>query len=200
MPGIAEGGWRPGAYQMSFSRIPSTTTSRLLSRGTYGRAIALPAGGGASQLVDHLIEAGFTDLSVLDIAPPALDAARRRLGPDANRVTWITTDLLTWKPERRYHLWHDRAVFHFLTTPGQRDRYLAVLRDALIPGGQAIVGTFAADRPRTCSGLPVARYSPKELADQFPGFITRATRSEQHRTPHGAVQPFTWLLVVRFTR
>jgi SAM-dependent methyltransferase len=159
----------------------------------------LDVGGGASVLVDHLIQRGYRDLTVLDIAPPALDAARSRLGADARKATWIAADVLSWAPDRRYHIWHDRAVYHFLTMPMDQERYATVLRQALAPGGHAIIGTFAADGPETCSGLPVARYAPEALAAQFPGFRVRAHRREEHRTPSGTIQPFTWVLLAAST-
>ncbi|WP_319459337.1 class I SAM-dependent methyltransferase [Micromonospora sp. RTP1Z1] len=157
----------------------------------------LDVGAGSSVLVDRLLEHGFRDVSVLDISPPALKAAQQRLGQNARTVAWIVADLLTWKPERRYKVWHDRAVFHFLTSPDDRTRYLDVLHTALQPDGYIIIATFAADGPDRCSGLPVARYAPSQLAEHFPGWrILRANR-EHHRTPDGGIQPFTWLLLAR---
>jgi SAM-dependent methyltransferase len=155
----------------------------------------LDVGAGASVLVDNLLHRGFRDISVLDIAPPALEATQHRLDRDADKVRWIVVDLLTWKPERRYDVWHDRAAFHFLTEPNDRKRYAAVLRDAVAPDGHVIVGTFAADGPQRCSGLPVARYTPDALAKQFPGFTLRQTRREEHRTPDGQIQPFSWIVL-----
>jgi SAM-dependent methyltransferase len=178
-----------------YQPAPTISLELLDAAGVTALDPILDVGGGASVLVDHLIQHGFRDISVLDIARPALDAARRRLGSDARKVTWIATDLLTWKPDRRYRVWHDRAVFHFLTTSDDRARYVAVLRHALAPDGYAVIGTFAADGPRTCSGLPVARYASDALAAQFAGFVVRESRREEHHTPSGAVQPFTWVLL-----
>jgi len=157
-------------------------------------------GAGASVLVDQLLRAGYRDVTVLDIADSALAVSRDRLsrenlGADAARVDWATADLLSWQPARRYRLWHDRAVFHFLTEAADRDRYRKVLRQALAPGGRLVVGTFAADGPTRCSGLPTARYSAEELAAEFPGFTTIRSAREEHHTPGGAVQPFTWVLL-----
>jgi hypothetical protein len=152
-------------------------------------------GGGASVLVDRLLDAGYRDLTVLDVAAAALDRARTRLGSRAGRVTWLVADLLTWVPARRYRVWHDRAVFHFLTAAAARDRYREVLHHALVPGGHVAVGTFAADGPTSCSGLPTARYGPDELAAQVPGYRVVHRRREVHRTPSGGIQPFTWLLL-----
>jgi hypothetical protein len=152
-------------------------------------------GGGASTLVDRLLDAGHTDVTVLDVAADVLDLARQRLGPRGDRVNWITHDLLTWRPDRHYRVWHDRAVFHFLTQPTDRDRYRAVLRHALSNDGRVVIATFAADGPTSCSGLPTARYSPEELAEQFPDLKVVKTEREEHRTPGGHIQPFTWLLM-----
>jgi hypothetical protein len=134
-------------------------------------------------------------VAVLDIAEAAMAASRSRLGELADRVTWLAADVLTWVPARRYDLWHDRAVFHFLTEPGDRDRYRQVVRAGLAAGGSVVIGTFAEDGPQSCSGLPVARYSPAALAEQFPGFDVVEVEREEHHTPWDAVQPFTWLLL-----
>jgi hypothetical protein len=104
---------------------------------------------------------------VLDVSQEALEVARRRLGDEANTVRWIVHDVLTWRPLRRYRLWHDRAAFHSLVSPDQRAAYLAVLHTALAPGGSVFVATFADDGPQMCSGLPTARYAPDELAAAF---------------------------------
>ncbi|MFE9694663.1 class I SAM-dependent methyltransferase [Micromonospora sp. NPDC005806] len=155
----------------------------------------IDVGAGASVLVDQLLRAGYRDVTALDVAADALTASRSRLGPDARRVDWIVADLLSWRPARRYRLWHDRAVFHFLTDPADRDRYRQVLRQALAPGGYAVVGTFAADGPTQCSGLSTARYGAEDLAGEFPGYTVVRTARAEHHTPAGGVQPFTWVLL-----
>ncbi|MFZ0059641.1 MAG: class I SAM-dependent methyltransferase [Acidimicrobiales bacterium] len=150
-------------------------------------------GGGASSLVDRLVKRGFTDISVLDISAAALEAGHRRVGESAP-VQWLHEDLLVWQPGRRFGLWHDRAVFHFLTDEVDRERYLAALASGLEPGGALVMATFAEDGPEFCSGLPVLRYSSEELVDVLGrGFRAVATRRELHTTPSGVVQPFTWL-------
>ncbi|HKJ87557.1 MAG TPA: class I SAM-dependent methyltransferase, partial [Gammaproteobacteria bacterium] len=120
----------------------------------------LDAGGGASNLVDHLLDGGYTDVTVLDLSATALEHARRRLGERAARVSWIEGDVTAFRPERAYGLWHDRAVFHFLTDPSDRAAYGEVLHRALPVGGRAVIATFGPDGPEKCSGLPVVRYSP----------------------------------------
>jgi SAM-dependent methyltransferase len=153
------------------------------------------AGGGASLLAQRLGDAGFTDVTVVDVSAAAL-AAARRLG--SSRIRWVSADLLDWRPPRAYRIWHDRAVFHFLISPADRAAYLATLRAALPGGGVIILATFASDGPERCSGLPVARYDPAALAAELTtayGSAVTVTghHAEQHRTPAGTVQPFTWL-------
>lgn len=126
----------------------------------------------------------------------ALAAARAAAG--GSRVAWVTGDLLSWRPARAYQIWHDRAVFHFLTSPGDRAAYLATLRAALPAGGAIILATFAADGPGQCSGLPVARYDPDGLAAELTAAYGDAVtitdwHAERDRTPAGAIQPFTWV-------
>ncbi len=149
-------------------------------------------GGGASTLADHLVGKGFADVSVLDISAGALDEGRRRL-VDAP-VSWRHEDLLAWNPDRRFGLWHDRAVFHFLVSADDRDSYLRTLRSAIQSEGFVILATFAADGPESCSGLPVARYSDADLVQALGAeFELLATRRENHITPRNAMQPFTWI-------
>jgi 2-polyprenyl-3-methyl-5-hydroxy-6-metoxy-1,4-benzoquinol methylase len=156
----------------------------------------IDVGAGASTLVDVLVAQGFTDVTVLDISATAIGQSRRRLGEDAP-VTWIETDLLTWAPTRRYDVWHDRAVLHFLSAP-EVDTYREVMRRALAPGGLAIVATFALDGPSTCSGLPVTRYDADQLASALgEDFDVLERRREVHSTPMGGAQPFTWVAARR---
>jgi SAM-dependent methyltransferase len=156
-------------------------------------AAVLDVGGGGSHLADELVARGFTDLTVVDLSEAALDATRGRLPADAP-VRCVQVDVLEWTPDRRFELWHDRAVFHFLVDERDRRRYLGAVRDALSPGGAVVVGTFAPDGPPTCSGLPVDRYSPDELAAELgEPFEVVAVRREEHVTPRGVVQPFTWV-------
>jgi trans-aconitate methyltransferase len=159
----------------------------------------IDVGGGASVLAGRLLEAGYTDISVLDIAESALSAARRELATRGAAVHWLIADVLDWAPSRRYALWHDRAVFHFLTEAVDRARYLGVAEQAIAPGGHLVIGTFAADGPQQCSGLPTARYDAVSLAAEFPTWTVRAERREEHRTPWDSVQAFTWLLLERAT-
>jgi ubiquinone/menaquinone biosynthesis C-methylase UbiE len=183
-----------GLTEMSwFQATPTASLELLDALGVSPQSAVIDVGGGASLLVDHLLERGFDDVSVLDVSEAALRSARSRLTSSAP-VTWVRDDVLTWRPQRGFDLWHDRAVFHFLTDAVDRLTYLRTMRRALRPCGTVIVGTFASDGPDHCSGLPVARYSSEELADAIgPEFDIVAVRREVHTTPTGAVQPFSWL-------
>lgn len=159
-------------------------------------AAILDVGGGASTLVDGLLDAGYHDLTVLDIAPTALHQARERLGVRADRVKWVEGDVLTASLlPASIDLWHDRAVFHFLTDAGDRAAYVDQVRRALRPGGFTIIATFAEDGPTRCSGLEVVRYSAEELHTSFGGeFRLVDTQPERHRTPSGVEQSFLYCL------
>lgn len=185
---------RVGSSKVSWFQPDPGLSLELILRVGAVRSV-IDVGGGASVLADRLLTAGIADVTVLDISDAALRVARERLGPRGIDVSWIAHDLLAWQPPRRFDVWHDRAVFHFLTDAADRAAYRSVLRAALRPGGHVVIGTFAEDGPTHCSGLPVARYDATELGDQFPDFRTVAARREAHRTPAGVIQPFTWLLL-----
>lgn len=151
-------------------------------------------GGGASVLVDCLLAQGRSALSVLDVSAAALANSRARLGANAAKVQWIEADVREFEPPQRYALWHDRAVFHFLTDPADRERYMAAMRRSLKPRAHVVVATFALDGPARCSGLDVARYDAATLHAQFgDDFELLDSRRETHITPAGAEQRFTWI-------
>lgn len=157
-------------------------------------ASVIDVGGGASTLVDRLLGRPSMKVTVLDLSGAALGAARHRLGSKAESVNWIEADILDVDfPEAAYDIWHDRAVFHFLTDAADRRRYVEQVSRSVKIGGQVLVATFDADGPTKCSGLDVARYSPDELHAQF-GSAFRLLRSEQecHVTPWGAIQKFAY--------
>lgn len=150
-------------------------------------------GGGASNLVDELLRRGWADLTVLDVAAPALEASKKRLGPDAEKVHWQVADITDWRPPRRYDVWHDRAVFHFLTKTPQRAAYRRSLTAGLAQGGLLIIATFALDGPDKCSGLPVQRYDAAGLAAEVgEAFQFIEGWQEEHITPWRATQSFNW--------
>jgi ubiquinone/menaquinone biosynthesis C-methylase UbiE len=157
-------------------------------------AAIIDVGGGASTLVDDLLANGYTDLSVLDLSAAALAAAQRRLGARAAKVQWIEADVTKADlPARRFDVWHDRAVFHFLTSAEDRAAYVQTVFRAVKPGGHVIVATFAEDGPNQCSGLPVMRYRADELHAEFgEAFSLLSHRKEAHHTPSGTVQQFVY--------
>ena len=158
-------------------------------------AAIIDVGGGASTLVDGLLDVGYRNVTVLDLAGAALEVARDRLGPRASRVAWVEGDVLTVPLASRYAVWHDRAVFHFLTDPRDRARYVGRTRDAVKSGGHAIVASFAPDGPSRCSGLEVVRYSAEEMHAEFgTGFRRLDSVREEHHTPSGATQAFVYCL------
>lgn len=167
----------------------------LITRAGIARdAAIIDVGGGASTLVDDLRLRGYRDLTVLDLSAAALQAARARLGDDARAVNWVEADITEVDlPRQRYDLWHDRAVFHFLTDAAQRHAYVEQVLRAVKPGGHVIVATFAEDGPDRCSGLPVMRYGADALHAEFGApFELLEHHRETHHTPGGATQQFIY--------
>ncbi|HVC36839.1 MAG TPA: class I SAM-dependent methyltransferase [Gammaproteobacteria bacterium] len=176
-----------------FQPRPEISLELIHAAGLQKTEAVIDVGGGTSRLVDCLLTEGYTDITVLDIAAEALQKTRTRLGATAERVHWITADVTQWRPVRKYRLWHDRAVFHFLTDPAERAAYRKNLETALAPGGTAIIASFAPDGPERCSGLPVQRYSPQTLAAELgPGFRLTGHRHVAHRTPADRIQQFQY--------
>jgi SAM-dependent methyltransferase len=176
---------------------PTVSLALLDALGVTADQPTVDVGGGASVLVDRLLDRRFADVSVLDVSAAALAHAKKRLAERAELVHWLREDVLTWRPGRRYGIWHDRAVFHFLVEEKERRAYLAALRAALIPEGRVVIGTFAGDGPQQCSGLPVQRYDPRDLAAVFGAdFEVVEHRRDEHHTPGGTEQPFTWVGMV----
>jgi SAM-dependent methyltransferase len=158
----------------------------------YSAAI-IDVGGGASTLADHLLDQGYLDVSVLDIASSALAAAEARLGARAGDIHWIEGDILEVELPRRYDLWHDRAVLHFMVDELERERYVTAVRAALKVGGHLIVATFATTGPTRCSNLDVVRYAPAELSAVLGrGFHLVRSEAETHVTPWGSAQEFVF--------
>ena len=157
-------------------------------------ASIIDVGGGASTLVDDLLANGYTNLSVLDLSAAALAAARNRLGAKASNVRWIEADITkAGLPDHQFDIWHDRAVFHFLTTPEDRAAYVQAVFHSVKPGGHVIVATFADDGPDQCSGLPVMRYRADKLHAEFgDSFSLLSHEKEAHHTPSGTVQQFVY--------
>jgi 2-polyprenyl-3-methyl-5-hydroxy-6-metoxy-1,4-benzoquinol methylase len=159
----------------------------------------IDVGAGASVLVDNLLDAGYRDLSVLDLSEAALEVSRDRLGTNSANVKWMRADVLRVQfDEGAFAVWHDRAVFHFLTHATDRQTYVEQVRCAVRPGGHVLVATYAEDGPEYCSGLPVVRYSAEGLHSEFgTDFLLVRSEHEDHRTPRGAEQSFLYCLCRR---
>jgi len=181
-----ETSWYRPHLEVSLELIESAAASR--------DARVIDVGGGESTLVDDLLARGYRNCSVLDISATAIDVARKRLGADAGNVTWLCGDATTFEFGRhRYDVWHDRAVFHFLTAEIDRVAYVRQVANAVKPGGHVIVATFGPEGPTKCSGLDVVRYDPQRLHDEFGGrFKLMGHRTELHQTPTGTIQQFIY--------
>jgi len=181
-----------GENQVSwFQERPTISLELIEAAGAKPNSTIIDIGGGASRLVDALIDKGYRDLTVLDLSASAVSIAKIRLGQSAALVKWIVADVTQWEPPSRYDLWHDRAAFHFLTEVSDRTAYIERLKNALPVGGHAIIGTFALDGPERCSGLPVVRYDAAQLALMLtPLFTLVDMRRHEHKTPWGSLQQF----------
>jgi SAM-dependent methyltransferase len=176
-----------------FQAEPTVSLALIRRSGVALEENVLDAGGGTSLLSSYLLEEGFRKVSALDISGEALARAREQLGNRAQEIDWIEADLLAFDPPRQWSLWHDRAVFHFLTDPEDRDAYCRTLNRGLEPGGHVIIATFAPDGPTRCSGLEVVRYSPESLGAVLgPEYEFRDSVPEAHQTPKGGTQNFVY--------
>ncbi|MGV3518231.1 methyltransferase domain-containing protein [Luteitalea sp.] len=181
-----------------FEDVPALSIEMLEAAGVTLASCVLDVGGGESHLVDHLLARGLRCLAVLDVSAAALARARARLGSAAADVQWIVADVAGAWSAAPVDIWHDRAVFHFLTTPQDRVHYRAHLMGTLKRGGSAIMATFGPDGPQTCSGLPVMRYSPESLAQELgSAFALAESRAWVHTTPWGATQSFQYARLIR---
>lgn len=177
---------------------PERSLELIAGTGPGHEARILDVGGGASSLAEHLLGMGYTDITVADISAGALAQARVRLGREARRITWVKADIRTHDFHRRYDIWHDRAVFHFMVAPAEREGYLASLRRALRPGGHLIIATFGPQGPTQCSGLPVVRYSVESLVGVLGDeFALCSSVLAEHRTPSGGSQQFLYAHLTR---
>lgn len=165
-----------------FEAAPGLSAKLIAAHAAPGAAVDV--GAGASRLVDHLLDAGFAPVTALDLSSEGLAVSRNRLGARAQAVDWAVGDVTDWSPHHRYSLWHDRAVFHFLTEADDVAAYINVMDQALDKGGIAIIATFAEDGPEACSGLAVRRYAPDALA------ATLEAQRHLHVTPAGRAQRF----------
>lgn len=185
-----------GDTQVSWFQETPENSLMLVSRVSEPHDSVVDVGGGASRLVDHLLERGYHDVTVVDLSQQALSAARARVGNAP--VHWVVTDIRDWQPDRTFDVWHDRAAYHFLVDPDEQRAYWRLVRDSVPVGGHVVVSTFAEDGPEMCSGLPVHRYSTDGLtAAMGEGFTVLETLREQHSTPAGGTQSFVWILAQR---
>jgi SAM-dependent methyltransferase len=174
-----------------FQENPAPSLDLIAATGIRGDADIIDVGGGASRLVDGLLERGFHRLAVLDLSANALAEAKKRLGRRADAIDWIAADVTSWEPSSTYDLWHDRAAFHFLTEAADREAYVVRLKKAVRAGGNVIIATFAPDGPERCSGLPIVRYDPEAVACALgPEFDLIESRRHDHVTPGGNTQRF----------
>ena len=174
-----------------FEQSPAISLDLIRRSGAQSGTSIIDIGGGASRLVDALLEHGYQTVSVLDISEQALSVARARLRTRASQIRWIEADVTRWEPEQKYGLWHDRAAFHFLTDPNDRRAYVERLMRATSLGAQVIIGTFAPDGPDRCSGLPVTRHDVNSLEQAIgASFELEEARPYEHRTPRGGIQRF----------
>ena len=181
-----------------YQENPAPSLDFIAATGVTRDAAIIDVGGGASRLVDSLLDQGFYRITILDLSAKALEEAKTRLGRRGDEVDWIAADVTTWEPSHSYDLWHDRAAFHFLTEPRDRDAYVVRLKKAVRPGGHVIVATFAPDGPERCSGLPIVRYDPEALARTLgPDFELVESRRHDHVTPGGNTQRFQFSRLLR---
>ena len=180
---------------VSWYRAHLETSLALIERAGGARSASIvDVGGGESTLVDDLLARGYHNITVLDISETAIDTTKKRLGTAAEHVSWLVGDITKIQlAPNTYDLWHDRAVFHFLITPEQRDAYVRQVVAAVRPGGHVIVSTFGPEGPTKCSGLDVVRYDEESLHKQFGvRFLLEESSKELHQTPFGTTQQFLY--------
>lgn len=178
--------------QLSWTEaVPATSLAFIEGFRLSPDARILDVGGGESKLADHLLEKGFLNITVLDISREAIRHAQERLGEKAALIEWVVADVAVFKPEHSFDVWHDRATFHFLTTRREVAGYMANARAAVPAGGYLVIGSFSANGPGKCSGLPVRQYSEEDLVGELDnGFDKLKCITEDHQTPWGARQNF----------
>jgi hypothetical protein len=180
--------------QVSWFQVKPERSLELITATASDRTVPIiDIGGGASRLADTLLALGYSDITVLDIAETGLSRSKARLGAQAEKLSWIVADVTAWQPQRIWQVWHDRAVFHFLTEPEAQDAYIGALKRGTQAGSNVIMATFALNGPERCSGLPVQRYSPTTLAERLGAeFALYAEGEESHATPFDTNQQFQY--------
>lgn len=179
-----------GPEQVSWTQaVPKTSLDFIHSFNLPKTAAIIDIGGGDSRLVDYLLEEDFINITVLDISAKAIEKAKERLGKKAVKVTWIVSDINEFNPTAQYDLWHDRAAFHFLTTPQQIEHYVAIATKSVT--GYLVIATFSENGPKKCSGLDITQYNEQGLEATFTeGFVKKKCLTEEHTTPFNTIQNF----------
>jgi hypothetical protein len=181
-----------------FEESPAISLGFIHATGAKADASIIDIGGGASRLVDALLDDGFEAITVLDLSDEALAISKARLGARSVRVRWIAVDVTAWEPSQSYDVWHDRAAFHFLTSQKDRTAYAERILSAVRVGGHVIIGTFALDGPERCSELPVVRHDAASIGQMLgPSFELIESRKHSHQTPMGKTQHFQFSLFRR---
>ena len=177
----------------------SKSLGLILEAGIKKNDPVIDVGGGASTLADDLLREGFTDITVLDISSQSLEVTKKRLGKESSKIHWLVDDITTANlPKGRYALWHDRAVFHFLTKSEDRKKYVTIMNQSLKPQGTAIIATFSLKGPERCSGLDIVRYSAETLqAELGKNYHRMKSLEESHDTPFGTKQEFIYCVFKR---
>jgi len=189
---------RRGVELSWYQESPEVSLAMIHESGVGFDDPIIDVGGGSSILADCLLKEGYKDLTVLDVSATALDRNRQHLGVDASRIKWIEQDITRFMAERTYALWHDRAMFHFLTREKDRKAYVQALRKALRPAGQVLIAAFAIGGPEKCSGLEIVQYDAAGLGKELgPGFSLLEQQQENHRTPAGMSQRFGYYRFLR---
>lgn len=170
---------------------PTTSLDFLKQFNIPVTAKIIDVGGGDSFLVDHLLEMGYSDITVLDISALSLDKAKRRLGKRATKVKWIVADASKFNPTEQYDFWHDRAAFHFLTDEQEITNYIDIIQRSIKPTGVLVIGTFSEQGPKKCSGMEIKQYSEATMTDRLKSFFKRIKCiTVDHKTPFDTVQNF----------
>jgi trans-aconitate methyltransferase len=176
-----------------FQPTPETSLDFFKQFNVPTTAKVIDIGGGDSFLVDHLLDLGYQDISVLDISAAAIDRAKQRLGDKAKNVKWIVADAATFKPTEKYDFWHDRAAFHFLTDEQEISNYLEIARQNINPTGVLVIGTFSEQGPKKCSGIEIKQYSEITMTDRLKNFFEKIKCiTVDHKTPFDTIQNFVF--------
>lgn len=176
-----------------FQPTPETSLDFFKQFNVPATAKVIDIGGGDSFLVDHLLDLGYQDITVLDISEAAIDRAKKRLGNKAKNVKWIVADVTNFKPTEKYDFWHDRAAFHFLTDEQEISHYLQTAKENIKPSGILIIGTFSEQGPKKCSGIEIKQYSETTMTDRLKNIFEKIKCiTLDHTTPFNTTQNFVF--------